>query len=156
MVHFCWKVFKTHRISEGLSICSQKKIRFLCFCTSIFGTSRRAQKAIVWSHSTCPRWAKASGELPTTYYIEEDATKQIHSSADENICHGSRHDPVCVSYLFHIAIQVMISLELSQDLKFISGLKSHSDFKRPLTFFQILGDLMENIARRESHYSSVI
>ena len=24
MVHFCWKVFKTHRISEGLSICSQK------------------------------------------------------------------------------------------------------------------------------------
>ena len=42
----------------------------------------------------------------------------------------------------------MISLELSQDLKFISGLKSHSDFKRPLTFFQILGDLMENIARR--------
>ena len=41
---------------------------------------------------------------------------------------------MCVSYLFHIAIQVMISLELSQDLKFISGLKSHSDFKRASYF----------------------
>ena len=48
----------------------------------------------------------------------------------------------------------MISLELSQDLKFISGLKSHSDFKSLSYFFQILGDLMENITPSQTSYTT--